>query len=172
MPTSWPRKVWATPWVTTWRRPTAPRWKKAATPSTPWWVVSNATSAPTGNSFWTSPGRTKPPPPYRLRNGSVWPSALPKYQTISMCTHWRARCWTTAPPWAAAKSRWTGAWASTWRLPPCWRKAFQSASRGKTVAVAHSPTATPCCTTRSASVLTKASTSRCRTSSRISPPLP
>ena len=83
---------------------------------------------------------------------------------------WSRRCWTTAPPWAAARSTSTGAWASTWPSPRWWPAATRCACRARTAAAAPSPTAMPCCTTRTARSGTSASTRRCRTWPRTRPP--
>ena len=78
----------------------------------------------------------------------------------SPCIRWSRRCWTTAPPWAAATSTSTGAWASTWPSPRWWPAATRCACRARTAAAAPSRTATPCCTTRTARSSTKAPTCR------------
>jgi hypothetical protein len=48
-------------------------------------------------------GPTPPTPPSRWPSGSAWPSASPPCPRASPFTTWSRRCWTTAPPWAAAR---------------------------------------------------------------------
>jgi 2-oxoglutarate dehydrogenase E1 component len=71
--------------------------------------------------------------------------------STSSCTRWWRRSSRTAPTWAAASRCWTGAWANTWPSPRWWPRATRCASPARTPAAAPSRTATPCCTTRTAS---------------------
>ena len=108
-------------------------------------------------------GPTRPTPRFRSPRSSAWPSASPRCPRSSRCIRWSKRCWPTAPPWAAARSTSTGAWASTSRSPR-WCQRLRGAPVGRGLRPRHLRTATRCCTTRTARTGTRAPTSRCRTS--------
>ena len=111
-------------------RPTATTpWTLASTPSI--LVLTNFKSkyavdwSPFLGKKWTDAGDTAIP----VTEWKRLAERSPRSPRPSPHTSWSRRCMTTAPPWAVARSTWTGAWARTWPLHRWWPRATRCACR-------------------------------------------
>ncbi len=96
--------------------------------------------------------------------GTAAPLRAPDHDArrISRCTRGSRRSSMTAPRWAKASCRSTGAWPRTWPTRRCWFPATACVFPARMSGAAPSSTVTLPCTTRIARTGTREPTSRCK----------